>query len=54
MRLILHSSAASASAQQLCLMRSAYLFTLFKQKFQFSVAGLNGDLHKIIRINNQI
>ena len=31
-----------------------YLYTLFKQKFQFSVAGLNGDLYKTIRINNQI
>ena len=23
------------------------IYTLFKQKFQFSVAGLNGDLYKI-------
>ena len=29
-----------------------YLYTLFKQKFQLSVAGLNGGLYKIIRINN--
>ena len=31
-----------------------YLYTLFIQKFQFSIAGLYGDLYKIIRINNQI
>ena len=25
-----------------------YLYTLFIQKFQFSIAGLNGDLYKMI------
>ena len=30
---------------------TVYLYTLFIQKFQFSIAGLNGDLYKIIRIN---
>ena len=31
-----------------------YLYTLFIQKFQFSIASLNGDLCKIIRINYSI
>ena len=31
-----------------------YLYTLFIQKFQFSVVGLNGDLYKITCVNNKL
>ena len=31
-----------------------YLYTLLIQKLQFSIAGLNGDLYKVIGINYKL
>ena len=51
-RVVGHNSTSSSVRKHYGNDLFIYLYTLFIQKFHFSIAGLNGDLYKIIRINS--